>query len=376
MEEISVPAIRFEQNGKVFYAAVMSVENLISRTKVDVWDPNVAEEERGYQRRVSDARARSVAEYVAKPDAVMPQGGLLNTRNDGKGPALRFIPNQGQAGPIQSGTIIIDEKALPLWVVDMQHRIEGFRRAIRTNGVESLRSFPLLVTIADGLTRMEEISQFELINTTQKKVQTDLAHNLLAVQYKRGGLQALRDAREAWKAKAAIIVQWLNENSPVFKGRIILPNTSARERQPDAVARQTTLDQSLKPVLTSPFVQAIRDETEIARLIDAYWQAIAEVWPEAVRNPESSLILKSAGTAALHRVLPQVIEICREHHYGLDKAGFLKAIQGWLHALGPDWWDSSNRNGASGYGSSAQGHALLAEELSRLLPKLDYELYE
>lgn len=359
----------------MFYAAVMSAEDLISRTKVDVWDPSVPEDQRGYQRKVSTTRAKSVAEYVAKPQAIMPQGGLLNARGDGSGPVVRFTPHPGQSGPVQCGTVTIDERILPLWVVDMQHRIAGFRHAIRVNGAEQLRSFPLLVTIADGLTRMDEVSQFELINTTQKKVQTDLAHNLLAAQYKDGGLQALRDAREAWKARAAIIVQWLNENSAVFKGRVILPNTSVGERR-GAVARQTSLNQSLKPVLTSPFVQAIRDEVEIGRLIDAYWQAIAEVWPEAVRNPQSSLILKSAGTAALHRVLPQVIEICRERRYGLDKDGFLKAIQGWLHSLGPDWWDSTNRNGASGFGSSAQGHALLAEELSRLLPKLDYELYE
>jgi DGQHR domain-containing protein len=257
----------------------------------------------------------------------------------------------------------------------MQHRLAGFQRAIVERGAEELANFPLLVTIADGLTRMEEIKQFEVINTTQKKVQTDLAHNLLAAQYRQDGIRSLRDARDAWKARAAIIAAWLNENSSVFRGRVIMPNTAPSERR-GAVARQTSLDQSLKPVLTAPYIQAMGDEIAIARLIDSYWQAIAAVWPDAVKYPETSLIMKSSGMSALHAVLPQVVEICREKHYGLDKPGFLKAIQGWLHHLGPDWWDAGNREGAAGFGSSGQGHALLAHELSKHLPRLEYESYE
>lgn len=76
-------------------------------------------------------------------------------------------------------------------VLDMQHEIAGFQRAFVGHAAEELANFPLLATIADGLTWMEEIQQFEVIDTTHEKVQTDPAHNLLAAQRLQDGIATL-----------------------------------------------------------------------------------------------------------------------------------------------------------------------------------------
>lgn len=376
MTQQDVRAIRFVQNGRVLYTAAIPAGDIISRTCVDVWDADVEEDERGYQRTPQGTRVKAVAEYVSGEDAIMPLGGLLNARaaDDADwGSRLKFTADPGQRGQIQSGVLTLPDDSEPLWTVDMQHRLAGFEYAISELERDDLAEYPLVVTISDGLSKLEEIEQFELINTTQKKVATDLARQLLATQYKVFGLEGLPDPSKEWQAKGAIVTNWLNENGSVFRGRIIPPNKTAGQ-VPRGVTKQTTFVSSMKAILTTPFLQRMHEES-IAQLVDAYWAAVERVWPQAVEFPKDSVILKGPGVYPLHMVMPDVLEVVRSEQKPLTTENMLAAIAGWRQ-LGDDYWDKHNTDtGATRFGSSGQGHARIAAELRPLLPVPSYDSY-
>ncbi len=365
------PAIRFIQNSRIFYVAAIPAAKLVELAKVDVWDP--AHPDRGYQRAPSRARKRAIGRYVMRPDAIMPIGGLVNARpinedqEDAYGTVLQFEP-QTDLGNIQVGTLVIPDKAKPLYIVDMQHRLGGFEWALEQEGGERLADFPLVVTIADGLSRLEEVDQFDLINTTQKKVRTDLARRLKVVQAKDLDRRlALDEQGKLWEAKGPVIADILNKGDGVWHHRILPPNKSKRD-MPSMIIRETSFVTSLKPVLQTPYFVR-QTEEHAAELIGRYWEAIRRVFPEAFQFPEHYVIQKTPGVFSLHELAPEVFELARDRGnvdvdtlYDVLKP--LEEVDG-----GSEYWRSDNEDGAAQFGSM-KGFRILASQLRQFLPQL------
>src|SRR5881409_2479240 len=98
-ERLCVPAIRIEQNGKVFYVTAVPASRLLEISKVDVWHSGATEP--GYQRAPEARRKNKIAEYVSRTDEMLPIGGLLNARrvdeDSSSEPILRFEPESKMA---------------------------------------------------------------------------------------------------------------------------------------------------------------------------------------------------------------------------------------------------------------------------------------
>lgn len=374
MSTIKVHAIRFEQNGRVFYTAVIPVGELIDRSRVDVWSADASPEKVGYQRAPSSVRLRQVANYLEKDGAIMPVGGLVNARAEAEnqyGEVLEFAPETQDGNGIASGWLSIPDSATPLWIVDMQHRLGGFGIAVHSDGRDDLAEFPVVVTIADGLSKMEEIEQFELINTTQKKVRTDLARRLMAIQAQDTDRRLEIDRRgKLWEARGPIVTEWLNKNGTTWKAMIIPPNKSKRE-MPKGIVRETSFVTSLKPILQTPLFQRMNEE-QVAVLIDRYWQAIARMFPAAFASPNEYVIQKTTGVFSLNSLFPEVVELVRSGPGDLTVDNLEKAIDPWRD-LSEDFWEAGNPEGAATYGGM-KGFSLLAAELRQKLPQLDFEL--
>jgi DGQHR domain-containing protein len=362
------------QNGRVFYTAVLPAAEVIERSKVDIWRADAADDEVGYQREPMSARLREVANYMERPDAILPLGGLLNARpydGQGYGQTLVFEPDPGQDDHIQSGVLTIPAEALPLWIVDMQHRLGGLERAIFDDQRHDLGNFPVVATIADGLEKLEEIEQFEIINTTQKKVRTDLARRLMSVQMVEPDKRMEYEVRgRLWQARGPIVADWLNRHGEIWKGKIQPPNKSKREA-PLAVVRETSFVTSLKPILQQPLFQRMEEE-QVAMLIDRYWGALAQVWPDAFRHPADYVIQKTPGVFSLHILLPEVVEIVRSRGQDLAMEHLVEAMSTWRD-LGSEFWERGQEMGASRYGSMA-GFSRLAAELRAELPGVELGL--
>jgi len=357
----------------------MRASEILSLARVDEWrsaDETRMDDRSGYQRALSPSRLRSIADYFEKPDAVMPLGGLLNARSGDEshyGQELTFIPDEANAsvdGP-QAGVLALSEEAKPLWIVDMQHRLGGLRRAIEVDGRDDLLDFPITCTIADGLSKLEEIGQFELINTTQKKVKTDLARRLMAIQARHTDLEReFRAAGKLWEARGSEIADWLNHHSAVWTGRITPPNAS-RSDYPDGVARETSFVTSLKPILNAPLFSRM-DAEAVAKALDAYWSALAIVFPEAIADPQNHLIQRTPGVFSLHDVFGDVVEIVRSRQTGelsVSPDVFADVLDCWNDSIGDsDFWLRGVDEGASLYGGM-KGYKMLANELRDALPE-------
>lgn len=368
-QPITINAIKFEQNGRVFYQAVVPAGVLAEITQVDVWKADTDPEPNGYQRAASPTRVKKIASYVTAPDAIMPLGGLANARSKMEldwAPRLAFTPNPGEVGSIRAGKLTVPVEALPLWTVDMQHRIAGFRFAIENLGREDLRDFPLSITIADGMPKRDEMTQFEIINTTQQKLKVDLARQILAGQYAAGGRSALHDQSREWEARAAIITNLVRERSSVLADRLMPPNSS-KKQFPRAVTKQAGFEKSLKRLIQGPYA-ARRSDEEMAQLVCDYWDAIAMLWPEAVENDKEHIILRGTGVTPLNRVLPEVIEIARDTTGEITTASMFGVIQNWIVGLGPDYWHRDSEDGAVNYGSSEASFSKTTQELVDNLP--------
>ena len=76
------------------------------------------------------------------------------------------------------------------------------------------------------------------------------------------------------------------------------------------------------------------DPLTIANVINAYWLGIAQVLPEPFEgNPEEFVIQKGQGTVALHKVLPQVVEVIRSNGGKLGEPKFYAEVMAELPAL-------------------------------------------
>ena len=80
------------------------------------------------------------------------------------------------------------------------------------------------------MSKIEEIEQFELINTTQKKVRTDLARRLMSIQMSDPDTALKYDQKgKKWEARGPKIADWLNHNSDVWRDAIMPPNKTKKE---------------------------------------------------------------------------------------------------------------------------------------------------
>lgn len=376
--DLRVRAIRFEQHGRVFYSVVIPAGDIIGRSMVDEWSADVADEDAGYQRAPMGTRLRAVANYMGEPEAVMPVGGLLNARAEADGAhgdVLKFEPDKDESGPIQAGWLTVPSSATPLYIVDMQHRLLGINRAIVDDGREDLADFPMVLTIADGLSRIEEIEQFELINTTQKKVRTDLARRLMSIQMSDPDTALKYDQKgKKWEARGPKIADWLNHNSEVWRDGIMPPNKTKKD-MPGTLTRETSFVSSLKPILQTPVFQRTDDE-HVAIFIDRYWTAIKSVWPRAFREPQDHVIHKTAGVYSLHMLMPEVVELVREKH-GMDLKSvltvenFTHAMTPWRSDLSEEFWARDAEDGAAQYGTGMGAFGRLAATLRSRLGLID-----
>jgi DGQHR domain-containing protein len=366
---LNVQAIRFAQNGRVFYLTAVRAGDLINRQKVDEWRADDPEDETGYQRAPSPSRLREVANYIQRDDGILPTGGLMNARapnGSAYGQMLHFEPFDGEEGAIQAGLLTVPDQVLPLWTVDMQHRIFGVKLAIEADQRADLTDFPLVVTIADGLAKLEEVEQFDIINTTQKKVRTDLARRTMAIRAKDPGRKLEFDRRgKLWEARGPVVVDYLRRESVVWKEQILPPNQTKKE-MPRAIVRETSFVTSLKPILQTPLFVRMNEE-QIAILIDRYWQALRMLFEGAFDYPEEYVIQKTPGVFSLHALFPEIVEAIRSKGQ-LSIENIYEVISPWSE-LGAAFWERDNEDGPAKYGSM-KGFSRLAAELRALCPAL------
>lgn len=302
---LRVPALRIEQKGVTLYVTAISYGELRKYAKVDYWRPDNTE---GYQRPLVDRRLAEVSKYVQQEQGVLPTSILLCARDEDK-VKITFEPGDKQEGATW-GFLCMPEGAT-LWVVDGQHRFFGVQRGYEKDGAGDLESYPFPVTVMTGVDRYAEMVHFNIINTTQRKMSTDIVDRHLVMRAQREGPKMVASGRKGEKeyamAKATRIVDKLNEAPGPWKDQIAIPGIAGRDK---GLFRQHGMVASLEPALKDSFLSAL-SEDEVVKLLGNYWRALKAVWTDAFDSPAEYRVQATVGVYSLHMVFPSVVQLCQ-----------------------------------------------------------------
>jgi DGQHR domain-containing protein len=285
--------------------AEIPTATLLARSNVDVWKPATADadpENQGYQRQELRAHFTKVGAYLNRDEqAILPTSVLISVREQ-----VSFTPDRQGSN---TGTLVVPAGVI-FWVVDGQHRIAGLRYAIEELGRQDLNTFSLPAVLMTNMPKFEEVQQFYMVNSTQKRIKTDLAQRLLAEMASQNDevRRTVIGKGQAWLLRAVEIAEILNDRdgSP-WEGRIQRPNM---RRVGEVMIAESSFTQSLKPILVMPWL-AKQSSEEIAKLIDRYWRALRDYMPDAFASPRDYALQKTLGTYPLHILAATIFEACR-----------------------------------------------------------------
>jgi DGQHR domain-containing protein len=324
----------------------------------------------GYQRPPQPVRVNKLANDLRRGTDT-PTAILLNVRNS---EMLKEALSKS-AGIHELPSSIFEN--LIFHVVDGQHRILGYEKAINDGWFEGLdRLIPFTCMI--GADEAEEMQQFYTVNSTAKSVRTDLAYALLArrIENEEGLLEIIQSEGKNWQIEGQRIVEELTQTSHVWKGRIKLPGMTVS----GTVMPSASMVTSLKKTIQSPFFSMLAPAKRTA-VIDAYWQGIQMALPEAFSDPKEFSIQKGIGVSTMHDVLPEVIELVRHNGESVtDPNAYSEIMSDALSSLhgenqlgepvsGAAFW-IAGENGAAGSYSSGAGKRLLSIKLKSELDQI------
>jgi len=359
-KKLILTATKLNQPGgekKNIFSTKLKVEELIDKTqfKIDFWDPQKKSlKYQGYQRNPTESRARKIAGYIQEePNPIFPTTILISSRTP-----LDFKEDK----KTKLGTLIINN--YPLWIVDGQHRIAGLRYAVEKLGLSEWKKYELPVIILSNFERIEEVTQFYVLNSTQKKVATDLAERLILnlVKEKPGEYDKLVAKGSDWKVRALVVTDLLNERpgSP-WEKTIRLPNSPKLATN---IINQTSFVKSLQPIFKEGLLSAIFDADKGYEILKNYWCAVVKIFPDAFTVRRDYVIQKTPGVFSLHALAHKIM--IRGGKEKTSESDFYSILKKVFAKYDSDFWRADG-NGAALYGSM-KGFRILANEFIEYLP--------
>jgi len=276
------------------YSGKITVAQLLASYKIDVFSPN---NQMGYQRELDEKRARKFASFLKEEISegrkpAIPTSILLSYRKKITGTNTDY------------GIEAVFNDDDRLYIVDGQHRTNGFKFAIEQYGLNDLLKFELPIVIFENPVLVNEVKQFLLINNNMKKVRTDLARELMIKLKRTGGMDIPENEKDA--ITATNITKLLNSsaNSP-WVHKLSGPGDSADGHY---LNTQLSMANSIKAtVLKHPATNRMSAET-LCRELSKYWTAWEKLMPEAFDHEtyKNYLITKNNGFVTLHHVFSHI----------------------------------------------------------------------
>ncbi len=347
--------------GRSIYLTTLKIKDLIDDRdfKIDWWKKEKKlDKDQGYQRIPTRSRLLKIVRFIEnEKNPIFPTSVLLSSREK-----LEFKSRDGENGLLKINR--------PLWIVDGQHRIYGLRLAVTDKGYYEWKERELPVIILDNFDKPEETVQFYILNTTQKRVPTDLAQRLIRkIDYEDVSPIAFSTSEE-WKIKGLQITDFLNETCEernVWFERIRLPNT---ERKKYHVINQNSFLISLKPLLSQGVLQGKEKPADICyKILRNYWFAIKEIIPESFSSPREYVIQKTPGVFSLHDLANRLMLGTNDYTTAYFKAILEKVL---IKDYGSEVFWRSRGEGAAIF-NSMKGFKILANSLAANLPAEEIE---
>jgi len=266
-------------------------------------------------------------------------------------------------------------------VVDGQHRVEALVRLYQKNGAskEKWENFAIPFICLLGADRDGEMTEFHVVNTNAKSIDTGLAIDIL--KQRADNSAAVRDhlteTGRAWVQKAGTLTQMLS-TFDIWKGRIRFPN----QEKKGTLITNNGMAASLRPLVEQPgYFQSIGDAEQQVRVINAFWEGIKIAIPEVMERPEDFNIQRNIGVVALHAVMVNVLAVMSSKGMSvLDPGNFSEVMDVPLKELGgrnqdgswvqgEDFW-RRGAMGASSLFNGRTGRRILQAQITEKLPSV------
>lgn len=304
-QTLEIPVLLCKQPIGTFYIGVMNHDDLVAISYADVRRLETQSELReveifsGIQRELSSKRASEIGRYVNLVDATFPTSVILH-----------IMQNDAEYDETKKA-LILPFRDNVAKVLDGQHRIAGLEHFKRAGD-----SFEINVTIFIGMELEDQALVFATINKTQTKVNKSLVQDLFAFATHRSPHKTAHNVVRALNEK---------EGSP-FHDRIKILGT-AINKEKETITQATFADNLMKlyskdllkdrdvykrgkkpekfegkELLNYPLRNLFIDEQDatIAKIIQEYFKAVQERWPDAWNIVRSERVLnKSTGFIAL-----------------------------------------------------------------------------
>lgn len=300
---IERPAAKIRQGNLTLYTTSLRVSDLRRPNfyEIETLDPD---EGTGYQRVLSESRAKRLAEYLLEGhkvlEAFLPTSVFLATD--------KLLPFDDT-----KNLLTIDEsKTGPFNVVDGQHRLRGLVLAAEKN--PELNEFEVPVNIAVGLSKVSQMAHFLIVNTTQKAVDKAVEQQIVSrltemIDFEKTPVLPKWIQRQVDKgedARALAIVTHLNDEvtSPWY-GKIRMANME--DEAGEVTINQQSFVTSLKKLVltpSNPISGPNWDAERQKKVLANYWRAITSLLVED--GDVSSVIFKTNGLHLFHGVSPAI----------------------------------------------------------------------
>jgi DGQHR domain-containing protein len=319
---VVIPVVKHVQKGITCYTGHMTAAQSRHLTFADHFPPNKEEGKLGYQRLPNPKRAKAFADYLTHTEAGFMTPILLNARDP-----LDFVP--------ANGSDTVGELRIPatqrLAKIDGQHRGMGIEEFFADP------TYPVPFMAFEQLPEILEQQLFVAINREQKKV--SMSHVLF-----------VKDEVEGDDELTSIALRLNQDDRSPWHRRV---NVIAAAGAGLAVTLQT-LREGLGDLLSAGPVKQLPEELKygIAR---AFWQVVAETWPEAWAAPKSHLISKAVGVFGLSKSGSFLVADCLRETEDPDEILDVDKLREHLSkARGLDWTSGGRFKGLGGRGGADQ----------------------
>jgi len=376
---ISVPAMRLQQFGAVFYQAALSVDDIRSLVRFEVlgfgapqtkkrkisrksksgvnWgelERKISGSETAYQRPILRRKIDELVQYYRErhehmdlapvPGAVI----LVSARR------LEFEPTSSRS---VMGHLEMPEEEGLLRTLDGQHRLLALAAYAAADGeradvAEALRRLQVPAVIFEGLPSSHAVEMFVTINTKHTRLKKDVIVSL-------SGKRLYQDER---MAVAHDVIRSLNErqDSPLQGEIRLLGVGKGRVSQaPLAAEIEKLFEQAALggPAAGRRFMDQSRE------FFLKYFRQVAQVFPAAWNGRKYSL-KRGIALRAFIRVVPHVMQACRfERLDPLSARDLARILAPWAERIGDIRFETEGEWRLKSAGGGSRTVDLLAREL-------------
>ena len=321
MTTIRRPAIEVQQGRYKLYLTSFTAKNFRKDYFSRVCELRIREEA-GYQRTLDEDRIKDFT------DDIIQSSEFDSTEDNPLGacfyPTSVFLTTEHDVEyDDEKREISFDTSICPFNVVDGQHRIRALVEACEKTTF-SLDEFPMPVTLVTGISDLEQMLQFLIVNSEQKKVAKVVEQYIYAKLFPVEAFeddppylpkQIKREVEKGLYRESLAIVSFLNtEAKSPWKGKVLMANEE--EKDFDQIT-QAAFVSSVRSHIFSKNNPLPNDDVLITqRFLLNYWIAITELIFKDGSVESDSNVFKTVGVRFFHKICPYFAGKYVEHGRG------------------------------------------------------------